>query len=164
MAPPPATRCMQTLERSPEGQVVPSQTAPGTWLPGCGPVSTFPPLSPETMAGWRLVAQILELGKGFWQLFLKPGRRWREPEQPGPKVLGSVAWCESRIPYGLSLPLQARSETQKPSYSACESVQTPPQRMKSPQIKTLGSRHPNPANLFECKRGSRTLSLPGHAS
>lgn len=22
--------------------------------------------------GWRLVAQILELGKGFWQLFLKP--------------------------------------------------------------------------------------------
>lgn len=26
------------------------------WFPGCGPVSSFPPLSPETMARWRLEA------------------------------------------------------------------------------------------------------------
>lgn len=121
-----------------------TQTAPGTRLPDCGAPSPLPAPTSGNNGWMEGVAQILELGRGFWELFLQPVRRWREPDQSSPKASRGVAWGEPRTRSSFSLPLQARCETQ---YCACVSVQTPLQRVKAPQIEMLGCRPLSPANF-----------------
>lgn len=58
----------------------------------------FPPPLPSPPPGTVRdgAAHKLQLGRGSWELFLQRGRRWREPELPGPKASGVMAWGELR--------------------------------------------------------------------
>lgn len=116
---------------------------------------------PHLQEQWRggrvgVAVQILELVWGFWELFMQPGRRCRNQNCLALKA--RVVW-PLLATYLLRPQFTPPGRRPKTQYCACDSIQVPPWKVKSPQIETQGSPPPGPANLLQCKGGSGTLTL-----